>query len=155
MAEFEIAWEAPEYEYREKGTSWYWVSIIVAATIVAFSVWQGNFLFGFFIVIAEMLFLVWGNRIPRMIHFRITGTAIEIGGDKSHAFKDFESMGVVPSDAGWVELVFIARAKFRTPFKIIFPSARLAELRDHMRTVLPEVPYEPTFLDTIEKLLRF
>ncbi len=55
MATFEINWEAPEFEYREKDVSWYWISIIAAAAIIAFSVWQRNFLFGFFIVIAEML----------------------------------------------------------------------------------------------------
>ena len=155
MAEFEITWEAPEYEFREKGVSWYWISIIVAATIIAFSVWQGNFLFGFFIVIAELLFIVWGNRVPRTMHFRITDTAVEIEGSKSHALKDFESMGVDPFGDEFVELVFIHRTKFRTPFKILFPAARLAELRDQMKTVLKEVSYEPTFLDTIEKLLRF
>lgn len=64
MTSFEIKWQAPEYEYREKTVSWYWISIVVAALVIAFSVWQKNFLFGFFIVIAEMLFIVWGNRTP-------------------------------------------------------------------------------------------
>jgi len=35
MAKFEILWEAPEYEHREKGVSWYWITIIVAAIMIA------------------------------------------------------------------------------------------------------------------------
>ena len=45
MAKFETTWEAPEFEYREKEVSWYWISIIAAALIIAFSVWEKDFLF--------------------------------------------------------------------------------------------------------------
>lgn len=69
---FLMAWEAPEFEHREKDISWYWISIIVATLIIAFAVWQKNFLFGFFIVIAEILFVLWGNEKPRTVEFRIT-----------------------------------------------------------------------------------
>ena len=83
MAKFETTWEAPEFEYREKEVSWYWISIIAAALIIAFSVWQKDFLFGFFIVIAEMLFIVWGNKAPRTLTFTLTDTELNIG-DTSH-----------------------------------------------------------------------
>ncbi len=155
MAPFEITWEAPEYEYREKTVSWYWISIIVAAVIIAFSVWQKNFLFGLFVVVAEMLFIVWGNRPPRTLRFAITESELMVEGGKTYLFKDLESMGVDPLDDEWTELVFFSRAKFKTPLKILFPQARLAELREHTKTVLKEVPYEPTLIDSIEKLIHF
>jgi hypothetical protein len=156
MAEFEIQWEAPEYEYREKSVSWYWTSIIIAALVIAFSVWQKNFLFGFFVVVAEMLFIVWGSKVPRTVTFSITETGIAIEAErKFHAFKDFESVSVDPLDDEWAEVAFTFRAKLKTPFKVMFPRARLGELRDAMKAVLKEIPYEPTLLDSIEKLLRF
>ena len=67
MASFEITWEAPEFEYRPKSVSWYWISIIIAAAIIAFAIWERNFLFGIFIVIAEILFIAWGNETPATI----------------------------------------------------------------------------------------
>ena len=155
MAGFEVRWEAPEYEYREKGVSWYWISIIIAAIIIAFSVWGKNFLFGLFVVIAEMLFIVWGNRMPRTVHFVLTEQSIEIEGGKFRLIKEFESVAVDTMSDGWAELIFTFRAKLKAPFKILFPEDRLAELRTNMKTVLKEIPYEPTFLDSIEKLLRF
>jgi len=155
MAPFQIQWEAPEYEYREKTVSWYWLSIIIAAIVIAFSVWEKNFLFGLFVVVAEVLFIVWGNRVPRTLRFTLTENDIEVEGGKARPLKNFESVGIDPSGNGWVELVFIFRAKLKTPFKILFPENRLTELRDHLKTVLKEVPYEPTLIDSIEKLLRF
>lgn len=157
MANWKVQWEAPEYEYHDKDVSWYWTSIIVAAAIVAFAVWQRNFLFGLFIVVAEILFIIWGNRPPRNARFTADQDGISVtgAGEKLHLYKEFESMGVNPIGEGWSELVFIFRARFKTPLKTLIPNAELANLRANLKTVLREIPYEPTLLDSIEKLLRF
>jgi hypothetical protein len=155
MASFEIKWQAPEYEYREKTVSWYWISIVVAALVIAFSIWQKNFLFGFFVVVAEILFIVWGNRTPRMVNFTMNEAGIQVEEGKLHPLRDIESMSVDPLGDGWAELAFIFRAKLRVPFKVIFPEGRLTELRNALKDAIKEVPYEPTIIDSIEKLLRF
>ncbi len=108
MAAFEIVWRAPEYEFHEKGVSWYWLSIIAAAIVVAFAVWEKNFLFGLFIVIAEILLIVWGNREPRLVGFSINESGVAIEGAKSYSFKDFESMSVGDEGDG-------CRARLRVP----------------------------------------
>ena len=154
-----MAWDAPEYEYNEKSPSWYWITIIAAALIVAFAIYERNFLFGLFIVVGEVLLIVWGNRPPRMIRFSIAADSISLatpdGPATSHLFKEFESMSVNLQGDEWAEIAFSYRAKLRTPLKLLFPQAKLADLRANMKTVLREVPYEPTFIDSIEKLLRF
>ena len=153
---FHLAWEAPEFEYREKEVSWYWISIIVASLIVAFAVWQRNFLFGFFIVIAEILFVLWGNAEPRAILFSISEKGIDIDeGRKFYGLGQFESYSVNPLDDDWSELIFTFRAKVKTPVKIIFPEDGLAELRTHLKTIIKEVDHEPTLLDSIERLIGF
>src|SRR5690348_2499840 len=93
MASCGITWEAPEFECRDKGVAWYCISIIVAAIIVAFAVWEKNFLFGLFIVIAEVLFIVWGNRLPRMIGLAASEAGITIE-EVFYAFRDFENVSI-------------------------------------------------------------
>jgi len=158
MAKFELQWEAPEYEFREKSVSWYWLSIVIAAVIVAFAVWEKNFLFGLFVVIAEILFIVWGSREPRAVHFLLNDAGLTISHERTHSFKDFQNFCVdtTGGETGeWMEVIFMPRARFKTPLKILFPESRLAELRLNMKTILAEATYEPTLLDAIEKLLRF
>ena len=155
MAQFEIKWEAPEYEHREKGVSWYWISIIVAATIVAFSVWQKNFLFGLFVVIAEILFIFWGNRVPHTVSFVMNEEGIELKGGKLYLFKEFESVSIDTTGDGWAEIFFTFRAKLKTPLKILFPGDRLEELQNNIKAILKEIPHEPTLIDSIEKISRF
>jgi hypothetical protein len=155
MAKFEIQWEAPEFEYREKGVSWYWLSIIVAALIVAFSVWAKNFLFGFFIIVAEILFIVWGNKTPHMLAFTLNDANLEIGERKIYPLKDFESWSADPAGGTWTEVLFNFRSRVKTPLRVLVPEASVQEIRTNLKTVLKEVEYEQTVLDSIEKLLHF
>jgi hypothetical protein len=155
MAKFEITWEAPEFEYRDKGVSWYWLSIIIAAIIVAFSVWTRNFLFGFFIIIAEMLFIVWGNKAPRTITFKMNDVNVEIDEHKIYPLKEFESWSADASGGEWIEMLFNFRSRLKTPLRILVPETKLEEVRANLKAILKEVEYQQTLLDSIEKLLRF
>ena len=150
-----MKWEAPEFEYREKEVSWYWISIIVAALIIAFSVWQKDFLFGFFIVVAEMLFIVWGNKVPRVVLFTLTDAALDIGGFKTYSMKEFESWSA-DTDAGeWADVIFYFRSRVKTPLAVMVPSEKVGELRTNLKGVLKEIDHDPTLVDSIEKFLRF
>ena len=102
-----------------------------------------------------MLFIVWGNRAPRMLHFRLTEEGIEVEGGRFHSLKDFESASINTLGTGWAEFVLTFHAKLKTPLKVLFPESRLSELRNDIKTLVREVPYEPTLIDSIEKLLRF
>jgi hypothetical protein len=155
MAQFEINWEAPEFEYREKDVSWYWISILVAACVIAFSVWERNFLFGLFIVIAEVLVIIWGNQEPRIIIFGLTENGLAIGEHKFHSLKEFESWSADDLGDGLMELGFNFRAKFKVPFKILAPTEHLEPIRKHLKPLLPEVEHQTTLIEAIEKLLRF
>src|ERR1700739_3361867 len=94
MASFEITWQAREYDYPEKSVSWYWISIIISVLILGLAVWQKNFLFGFFIVVAEVLILSWANRTPPLIDFKLDEKGLLIGTEKQHAYSEFEAWSV-------------------------------------------------------------
>jgi hypothetical protein len=155
MAQFELEWEAPEFEYREKTVSWYWISIIIAALIVAFAVWQQNFLFGIFIVIAEVLIILWGSREPRMLTFILTDSGIHIGENKFHTLKEFESWSTEETADGWHEIGFNFQSKIKVPLKILAPSETLDEIRKNLKPILREVEHQTTLIESIEKLLGF
>jgi len=150
-----MEWEAPEFEYREKGVSWYWVSIIAAALIVGFSVWTHNFLFGLFIVIAEILFIVWGNQVPRMIMFRMSDEDLLIDGTKHYSVKDFESWSATNFGSEWTDILFNFKSHMKPSIKVLIAERHLDEFRTNLKTVLKEVEHEITVVEAIEKLLRF
>jgi hypothetical protein len=157
MAESEIQWEAPEFEHRERDVSWYWISIIIAAAIIAFAIWQRNFLFGLFVVIAEILVIIWGNQTPRMIAFVLTEKGVEIEPGKFHRFSDMESFSIDKSsdDEPWGVIIFHHHGKFKLPLIIKLPKEKLEEIKNNIKKILKETDYEPSFLDSLEKLIGF
>jgi hypothetical protein len=155
MAQFEIMWEAPEFEYHEKDVSWYWITIIIAALIIAFAILTRNFLFGLFVVVAEPLLIMLANQKPRIIPFLLTDTQIEVGAHKSHALKEFESWSAADIGGGWADIAFNFRARLKIPLKILVPHDTLDEIRKNLKTVLREVEHETSLIEAIEKLIKF
>ena len=155
MASFDLSWQAPEFEYRDKDVGWYWISIIVASCIIAFAVWQRDFLFGFFIVIAEILFVAWGDRFPRPVDFRLTDKELVIEDKKLYPMGQLESWSAEPLDEEWTEFIFNFKAKLKTPLRMLVPASMVEDIRKNLKTVLKEVEHQPTLLDALEKLIRF
>ncbi|MDO8601919.1 MAG: hypothetical protein Q7R62_02220, partial [bacterium] len=75
----EIKWTAPESHFFEKTSRWYIGSAILAGLLVIFALWQGNFLFVLFVVIAEVLALFWGGQAPRTISYQLTEAGFIVG----------------------------------------------------------------------------
>lgn len=148
-------WQAPEYEDRPKSVSWYWLSIIIAAAIIAFAIWERNFLFGIFIVLAEILFIAWGNETPANITFTLTENELLIGEGKRYQVKLFENYSANDLNDDWTELFLTFKSKLRTPLKIMVPKAKLEEIRKNLKPILREVEFEPTLLDSLEKIIGF
>ncbi len=155
MASFETHWQAPEFEFRPKSVSWYWMSIILSAAIIAFAIWERNFLFGIFIVIAEILFIAWGNETPATVNFMLTENDLAVGEAKHYQVKLFESFSVNELDDDWIELFFTFKAKFRTALKIMLPKEKIEEVRRNLKPTLREVEFEPSLLDSLEKIIGF
>jgi hypothetical protein len=155
MARFEMTWEAPEFEYVDKDVSWYWISMIVAALIVAFAVWTKNFLFGLFIVIAEVLLISFGNKEPRIIPFKLSDQGLAIGEAKNHLMREFQSWSAGDYEGALIEIYFMFKAKMKIPLMVLVPKEKLDALRENLKTVLTEVEHKPSLLDSIEKITRF
>ncbi len=154
MTSPEIKWDAPEFMPRHKQGSWYWLSIFIAVALLVVAVWQRNFLFGFFILVAEVLVLVWGSEEPRQIQFEINAKGISVDGKKFYAWNDLEAFSV---DEGpeFSAILLDFRHRFRPGLRIYSPTARLAEIRTALQAKVKEIEYEPNLIDALENLFRF
>ncbi len=156
MEKLELVWQAPEFEYREKGIAWYWASIGMAVALLAISVWQRNFLLGVFIVLAEIMVMVWGNQEPRMIEFRLDGEGLTVAGNKSYAYADIQDFALdSDTDQEWAEVMLSFKKRLRAPLKIIFSQEDREGIRMILSRFLVEVEHERSLVDALEKFIRF
>lgn len=156
METFEISWKAPEYEYHEKDLAWYWISIAVAVFFVALAVWQRNFLLGIFVILAEIMVMVWGNQKPRTLDFKMTERELTVAGTKSYAYAEIENFSVGQEGQGeWVEIFLDFRKKLRARLRITVHQEDLEEIRSIFASVLKEVEHEESLVDRLEKMVGF
>ncbi len=157
MTPFEMNWEAPEFEHRPKDISWYWLSIIIATIALGIAIWQKNFLFGFFIVIAEILLLVWGGREPRIIKFVLSDKGLTINGKKFYSLSDILNFSIEETgDDSWAIIILRFRRRFAALSRVIAPRAQVAEIKKHLAAAaVPETEHEESFIETLQKFFRF
>ncbi|RJQ28899.1 hypothetical protein C4571_02555 [Candidatus Parcubacteria bacterium] len=152
----EIQWGAPGFEYREKDVSWYWLSIILAVLVLGLAVWQKNFLFGLFVVIAEVLILVWAHREPLPVRFTLTEKGLLIGGHSLYRYDTIAAFSVSEeNDPHFANLVMHFRKKLRPPLLVKLPREKLEEVRNVLAALIPLKESEDSFLDTLERLVGF
>ncbi|MDO8536839.1 MAG: hypothetical protein Q7R94_01175 [bacterium] len=156
MASFEIKWRAPEFEYRQKTVSWYWISIIIAAIILGVAVWQKNFLFGFFVILAEILIMAWANREPPLVDFILNEQGLSLGGSKFYAFAEMESFSIDDySETEWPSLFFQFHSRLKPDLKIKLPKARMTEIQKTLQPVLAQVEHKHSMIDTLQEFIGF
>lgn len=156
MSEFDLTWEAPEFEFEEKTVSWYWITIIAAVLILAMAIWQKNFLFGVFVVIAEILVIVWANRKPDMVVFFMNEKQLTIGEQKSYPYSEIYGFAIEEEGEGeWATLVLEFNKKLRPVARISIPKVKLPEIKKILSNFVDEIEIEKSLVDSFQKFLGF
>lgn len=159
MAGKQISWRAPEFEYHEKSVAWYWATALIALLVLAIALWQRNFLFAVFVVIAEVLLVIWANKKPAVVEFVVGEKNILIDGKRNYQYSELKHYSVdEDSDPDFTRIVFEPKQRTKVKLDIIVPRAQADEVLDFLAEEapgLPEVEYEVNFLDALERFLRF
>jgi len=153
----EINWEAPEFEYRPKDILWYWTTIVLAVLLLALAIWQKNFLFGVFIVISEILVLIWGSAEPQILEFKINPDGIFIGKNKFYSWDKILNFSFNESILeGFNVLKLNFKGGFLGGIFVLLPANLVEQVKNFLVSQkLEEVEYEEHFFDTLQKFLGF
>ena len=152
-----IEWQAPEFEYREKGVSWYWIGLIIAICLLAFSVWQKNFLFAVFTVIAYLVIVYSAGQKPAVWKFTINEKGVEIDPQKgkSIASRFYKYEEIAGFDIWEKELVLKTNKKISPYLKMNFPAEKEKEIKKFLIKHIPEEEYDVSISDSFSKLIGF
>lgn len=164
----EIIWQIPEYEYNQKDISWNWLVLIAAVILFAFAIWQKNFLFAVFIVIAFLMINFISNRFPLIWQFKMTDKGIVISlpiGErkKFYFFENIESFDIhsVAYDAEgnnigeYKELILKLHSKLSPYLKINIYPADEEKIKNFLLNFIPHQEHEQSLVDSLAKLIKF
>ena len=148
-----MSWQAPNFHYQEKSSSWYLWSIGIAVGVALLSLFQGNILFVFFVVIAETLVLMLGKQQPRLVVYEVNETRVSADGYREYPYTELAGFAVVPDPFAprYHELVLTPKKRLGTFIKILVPNERAEALKTYVGQYLNQIEYEESLSDNIIK----
>lgn len=152
----EIKWSVQEFEYFEKGISWYWLTIIVGVVLIFLALLQKNFLFAIFVVIAELLVLNWGSYYPKAIEIKLNNKGLEINRKKFYPYDGLKGFAVNPTySPSLFEVFFFVKQKLTQEVKVLARSEDIEDIQEFLRNYLPETEHDESLIDHIARILKF
>ncbi|MDP3956692.1 MAG: hypothetical protein Q8P97_01725 [bacterium] len=154
MDDENITWEAPEFIYHEKTALWYWASIAVTLLFLALALYGQNFLFAVFIILAEILLIVWSREIPPVIKFVVTKDGVGVGEKKFYRFEELASFSLLDSRHG-MELILRHKGRLGQYVKIPLTDQHIELVESALLEKLPKKDYEESLPDSLFRLIKF
>lgn len=140
-----ISWQAPEYNHREKTSSWYLWSLVGALVVAAIAVYQKNFMFALFVVIAEAMILFLSRQQPKLVTYSISIEGVHRDPNVHHRFSEMSAFAVTVFEEGtkrYGELVLRPTKKISSYIKILFPHEKADEMHELLSQHLTEFEYQ-------------
>jgi len=150
-----ITWSAPEYDYEHRRAEWYLLSIVIAVGLIVLSLWQRNFLFALFILLAEMAILLSAKQFPPVWDFEVNAKGVRIGDKKFFNYAEMEGFDVHYDTDEYNHLVVRINHRFSPDLTLRMPAHRSDEIEKFIAKNIPRQSYDMHLIDAVAKLLKF
>jgi hypothetical protein len=149
-----IAWQAHEYEPRERTADWFWAVGIISIGLAVASIIMGNLLFGILIILASFTLSMFAARPPEILDVVIDEMGIRMG-DRLYPYRSLESF--------WIETegdqkILVKSQKLLMPYIVVpIPDGELdIEAIHHLLSAhIPESFHAESPLEKILERLGF
>ena len=150
-----ISWRAPEFVYYKKDVGWYWLIAIIAILILAVSLWQKNFLFAVFIVLAAGTLITWGKRQPQQLTIELNDEGLMIG-KEFHPKEKFSHFYLKKEEAAWDKLIMKTKSKI-SPYLIVpLPRQKFDSVKKYCLNFWTEMEeFNEPLVDQLGDFLKF
>lgn len=160
-----IHWQTEEYIHYERTVDWYWSLVILAAALVALSVYLNNILFGFIVAIGAFAVALFAHRPPDMVEYAATERGVRVGG-RLYPYQSLDAFWIYnPEDHGeqygnthnFPKKLFLESNKSLAPLITIPLSDAVSaeDLRYYLLGYLTEKKIEEPFGQKMMQILRF
>ena len=149
-----LAWEALEYEFKEKSPDWYWMIGIIAVALIAIAVYMQNILFAVIIMLGAFSFALLSARHPDHVKFAITSRGIKINGS-IYLYKDLDSFWIEYDPPHQKELIIISKRAIMPHISIPLADIDPNEARAHLIKFLEEKHHEESLTEILMRFIGF
>jgi hypothetical protein len=150
----QIVWEIKSHDHRERSNKFYIIILSATVLLLFFSIWQKDFLFGIFVILASGTILFLSAQKPENYKFKLSKDAIIIGESESvYSYEKFSHFDVYEFNPEEQELFFAFKEKFRPILRIRIYKDDLEKIKDFLSGKLIQKKIEPSILDIFSKIV--
>ncbi len=132
-----FVWETTSHTHYERSPAWYAAMGVLSLFLLAYAIWQENFLFAFFILLADIVLILGNTREPHPILVQIGDNGVALDGSL-HLFQDIERFAIV-YDPPYVKTLYIERRSGLNPIiRLELGDQDPIAIREHLRQYLRE-----------------
>lgn len=147
-------WSAPEYSYHNKDVAWYAAVFGIAVGLVLLALWQRNFLFVVFIIVAAITLMAWGRRQPAIIEFELSNAGLRIGGEQ-FAKESFNGFYLKNFGKDWSRLYLKKSGKLSNYLVLLLPKNIFDMVRNSCLNHWAEIERQESLVDTLADFFGF
>ena len=120
-----LSWEMPEYTTYQRGKLWYVLAVVVSCGLIAYALYDHNYLFALIIVMFLVISII--NNIKKPDNLDVVITTMGIGiGEKFYNFEVFHSFSVIYKPTEDLKMLYlefgsILRPRVSVPLQDINP----------------------------------
>jgi hypothetical protein len=149
-----IEWSAPEYEYHEKSSDWFWALGIITVGLFLSAILLKSFLFAFLILLSGFSLALYSARKPNNISFKINVQGIHIG-ETIYTYENLKSFWIDYEPPHKKELIVESKKTLMPHIAIMLGEADPLRVRDYLLKFLKEEKIEEPLTTSIARFLKF
>jgi hypothetical protein len=149
-----IEWSAPEYEYHEKTSDWFWALGVITLALFLSAIFLGSFLFGLLVLLAGFSLALYGARKPNVVNFKIDVQGIHIG-NTIYNYENLKSFWLDYQPPYIKELIIESQKTFMPHINIMLGDIDPLKVREYLLKFLKEEKIEEPLTATIARFLKF
>lgn len=150
-----VSWRAAEYDFVPKNNAWHAGVGIATLVLVGIALWQQNFFFAIFLLIAGSMVVVLGNKRPDTFDFTLDEDGCHIGAATVYSFDQLEDFSIYPRPHRLDEFIVRRKSALNRVVHIPVDTDTAQRVRLFLEDKLPEVEHEPSLLESITDILGF
>jgi len=131
-----LSWQAPEYPYYEKNTSWFLAFSVILIGLVVFAFVSRSWLTAIAFILAGFVLLMLQRRKPENIDHEISTSSFRVG-EKNYPFSKLKSFWIVETKEGNTLHLEPGR-RFHLPLVFQLGDLETKKVREILGKYLPE-----------------
>lgn len=150
----QIVWEIKTHADRQRGNVFYIVVLSVTALLLLFSIWQKDFLFGVFVILASGTVLFLSAQKPETYKFKLAPNEAVIGeGESVYPYSKFSHFDIYEFGSQESELFLVFKERIKPILRMRIYKADTEKIREFLSEKLPQKKTEPSIIDIFSKMV--